>query len=102
MNEAKKKTTLLGEAFDDLARSNGQWPDEAICYALEVINDNQIMMTGEIPIGTKRNGDPKFARAKGVVFRAVVGKDAYRAVADEMRAKRSCAREELKGDANGE
>lgn len=82
------RDTCFGAVFDDLARTNGGWPDEAVCYALEVINDNQIMMTGEVPIGHKKNGDLKFARAKGTVFRSVVSKKQYRQVADAARASR--------------
>lgn len=85
---ATPTNTLLGEAFDDLARKSGGWPSDAICYALEAINDNQIMMTGEIPVGHRKDGRPKFAKTKATVFCAVVSNEQYQAVVDAVREAR--------------
>jgi hypothetical protein len=73
--------SLFGEALDSLARQTGGWPDDAIPYAVEVIgegDDPQILLTGEIPIGTKRDGSPKFGK-KQRTYKAAMPISQYRA-----------------------
>jgi hypothetical protein len=73
--------SLLGEKMDALCRERGGWPETAMPYAIEVIGsgaDPQVMLTGEVPVGTKRDGRPKFGSMQPK-FRAVVALSEYRA-----------------------
>jgi hypothetical protein len=59
-----------------------------VAYAVEVIgkgDDPQIMLTGEVPVGLKRDGSPKFG-SKQPVYRAVVKISEYRAALAEKSA----------------
>jgi hypothetical protein len=55
--------SLFSNALDALCRERGGWPDNALPYAVEVIgqgDDPQVLLTGEVPVGLKRDGSPKF------------------------------------------
>jgi hypothetical protein len=73
--------SLFGDAMDALARQTGGWPEDAVAYAVEVLgkgDDPQVMLTGEVPVGTKGDGSPKFG-SKQTKYRAVVALREYRA-----------------------
>lgn len=58
----EQETTFFGKRFDDAVREVGGWPEKAVAYEVEVIgkgDDPQVMVTGGVPIGVKRNGAPK-------------------------------------------
>ena len=80
MGDEVSGPSFLGEAMDKLARRVGGWPTGAIPYAVEVIGDGpdpQIMLTGQVPIGVKRDGRPKLG-TKQPKYRAVVKLSQYR------------------------
>jgi hypothetical protein len=55
--------SFLGEKFDIYARQAGGWPDGTVVTHVEVIgggDDPMVLLTGQVPIGVKRNGKPKF------------------------------------------
>lgn len=71
------RDTLFGEGIDTLARALGAWPADAVAYAAEVVNENQVLLTGAVPDGYRRDGRPKFPR-KPREYKAVATKDQYR------------------------
>lgn len=77
------RTTLFGEAIDELARKIGGWPPEAIVHSVAVLNANQIMATGAMPSGSDAQGWPKFSK-NSTDWRAVVAKAAYREACAEQ------------------
>jgi hypothetical protein len=73
--------SLFGEDLDKIVRQRGGWPEAALPYAVEVIgqgDDPMILVTGAVPIGTKRNGRPKFAGGKKDELRAGILLSEYR------------------------
>lgn len=84
------RTTLFGEAIDELARGIGGWPQEAIVHSVAVLNPNQIMATGAVSVGSDPKGWPKFAK-KSTDYSAVVTKAAYREACADQRERDSLA-----------
>jgi hypothetical protein len=74
--------TFFGVAFDAGVREIGGWPDGAIAYEVEVIgsgDDPQVMVTGGVPIGAKRDGSPKLGTiAQSGKYRATIPLSRYR------------------------
>jgi hypothetical protein len=87
--DVSEAPSLFGECFDAMARHAGAWPDDAVAYAVEVVgggNDPMVLITGEVPVGVKRDGSPKFG-AKQVRYRAGVKLSEYRAALPKQGAE---------------
>jgi hypothetical protein len=72
--------SLFGEGLDCLARERGAWPNDAMVFMVEVIGvgDNpQVLVSGGVPIGTHKNGRPKFDH-RGKTYKAAVLLSEYR------------------------
>ncbi len=68
--------TCFGAKADNLARERGGWPEDAVVYLIEGINETQAMLTGEVPVGERKNqpGHPRFAARKDnpKIYRVVI------------------------------
>lgn len=76
---APKPLTSWGAEIDALARTKGGWPDSVVVYAMEALGDNDadedhchILYTGDVPIGVRENGRPKYPRGKAANPRKAV------------------------------
>lgn len=72
------KTTVFSAGLDQLARREGGWSRPAVVHTIECVNASQVLLTGGVPTGHRRDGYPKFDR-KGDAFKAVVSIEDYRA-----------------------
>lgn len=55
------------------------WPEGAVAYHLEMIGGDNVLITGEIPIGEKKDGRPKFGpRRNALLFKGVLPLSRYR------------------------
>jgi hypothetical protein len=77
MSESKNMT-CFSEKLDKLARERGGWDDAAVVYEIECVNADQVLVTGAVPSGHKRNGRLVFP-PKSQTFKAVVTIGEYRA-----------------------
>lgn len=88
MSDKQPIASLFGDCFDTMARRAGGWPDDAIPYAVEVIgegDDPMVLITGEVPVGVKRDGSPKFG-TKQRKYKAGVPLSEYRAALPSREA----------------
>lgn len=68
----------LRKELDAMARHAGGWPENAMVYKVECVNEDRVLMTGGIPSGVRPDGKPKFER-RGKVYLAIVTIAEYRA-----------------------
>lgn len=87
MSEAKFTSGLtgFGAPIDALARTKGGWPDDVVVYAIEVVNDQQLLMSGGVPDGARKDGRPKWPK-KMREYRVVVADGEYRAALSRARS----------------
>lgn len=75
------------DAVQALAKTQPGWRDGAWWYLIEVINPQQIMITGDVPIGFKKDGSHKWERGKAAKpCRVVVSRQSYHEHCDAWRA----------------
>jgi len=74
--------SLFGDSLDKLARERGGWPDNALAYAVEVVGrgeDPMVLVSGDVPIGRKRDGSPRFPKSEKNALKAGILLSEYRA-----------------------
>ena len=52
-------------ALNAFAIDRGEWPDDAKVFLIEAIGTDknpQVLLTGSVPVGVKKNGRPDFGR----------------------------------------
>jgi len=84
-SEPSAPLTVFGQGLDVLAREVGGWPDAAIVHSVMVLNPRidapperkQVELTGSVPLGVDRDGQPVFPKRSADV-RAVVSLAQYR------------------------
>lgn len=82
----KTRSPPVEDSVQVLAKRQPGWKAGAWWYAIEVLNEAQIMITGDVPIGFKADGSHKWARgADAKPCRVVVPRSEYHEFMDACK-----------------